>query len=166
MQVTFSSINFTGMPKNYGIIDESLSRSAQPNKEDFVWLKEQGVTDIFNFRTMGLQLTDFNEEEEVAKVGIKYHHIPSVTAEPTEENVDKFLREVEEIKAKGEKLHIHCMAGADRTGMYTFIYKIMNGIGSLAANKEEWYDFGLHYQKYPKLIEWAEKFLQKRGKLI
>ena len=43
---------FKGKPNNYLKIDNTLSRSAQPMAEDFAWLKEQGVTDILNFRTM------------------------------------------------------------------------------------------------------------------
>ena len=46
------SITFKGMPNNYSQIDKTVSRSAQPMAEDFVWLKEQGVTDIVNFRTI------------------------------------------------------------------------------------------------------------------
>ena len=50
MQV--KNISFKGMPKNYAKIDSYLSRSAQPMAEDFVWLKQQGVTDVLNFRTI------------------------------------------------------------------------------------------------------------------
>ncbi len=34
------NISFTGKPDNYAIIDKYVSRSAQPAKEDFVWLKK------------------------------------------------------------------------------------------------------------------------------
>lgn len=47
-----SRIAFNGKPTNYLKIDDVVSRSAQPKKADFAWLKEQGVTDVFNFRTM------------------------------------------------------------------------------------------------------------------
>lgn len=35
------NISFTGMPENYAKIDSFLSRSAQPQKEDFKFLKSQ-----------------------------------------------------------------------------------------------------------------------------
>ena len=37
-------ISFSGIPKKYIKIDNFVSRSAQPQKDDFVWLKEQGIT--------------------------------------------------------------------------------------------------------------------------
>ena len=162
MRIAFSNMSFLGKPENYAIVDNFVSRSAQPNQEDFAWLKEQGVTDVFNFRTMMKVAVDFDEEKEVLKQGLRYHPIPSITAEPTEENVDQFLKEIEEVKIRGGKAHIHCMAGADRTGMYTFIYKMINKIGTLSENILEWYAHGLHYKRYTNLVNWAENFVQKR----
>lgn len=54
------------------------------------------------------------------------------------------------------KVHIHCMAGADRTGMYAFIYKSMKNIGSCSENIREWINHGLHQDRYPNLISWAQ----------
>ena len=97
-----SSLAFKAEPRNYAKIDDKLSRSAQPLKEDFQWLKEQGVTDIINFRTMVVGGVDFDEESEVLKLGMKYHNIPSITRNPKPENINKFLALVEEIKNKNE----------------------------------------------------------------
>lgn len=161
MQVLFSRINFAGKPDNYAIIDEYLSRSAQPKKEDFAWLKEQGVTDIFNFRTMYRPDVDYDEEQVVKKAGLKYHNIPSVTRKPSEENIDTFLKEVEKVKQQGGKAHIHCKAGADRTGMYAFIYKAVHNIGTLPKNQAEWFERGYHYKLYPELMEWTRNIVFK-----
>ena len=156
-----SQISFLGKPKNYAVIDNYLSRSAQPEKEDFKWLKEQGVTDIFNFRTMTVSAIDYDEKAEVEKLGMKYHNIPSITKKPTVENVDTFIREVEKVKQNGGKAHIHCKAGADRTGMYAFIYKMSNGIGNLPKNQAEWFEYGYHYKLYPEIMEWAKNLVLK-----
>jgi protein tyrosine phosphatase (PTP) superfamily phosphohydrolase (DUF442 family) len=123
-----SKISFLGQPKNYAVIDRYLSRSAQPEKEDLEWLKEKGVTDIFNFRTMTVSAINYDEQKEVEALGMKYHNIPSITKKPTKENVDTFLKEVEKVKQNGGKAHIHCKAGADRTGMYAFIYILNSSI--------------------------------------
>ena len=80
----------------------------------------------------------FDEKEEVERLNINYHQIASHTAKPKEENVNKFLDLVNSIKNKGGKIHIHCYAGADRTGMYAFIYKAMNNLGNLIENEREW----------------------------
>ena len=155
-----SAINFCGIPDNYAKIDKYVSRSAQPEREDFLWLKEHGVTDVFNFRTMTVSGLDFNEEQVVNELGMRYHSIPSITSEPSEENIFRFLKEVEDVKINGGKAHIHCYAGADRTGMYAFIYKMMNNIGNLVKNEEEWIERGLHRTIYPELMGWTENFVK------
>jgi len=159
--ISFSNINFCGKPENYAVIDKYLSRSAQPNKDDFAWLKEQGVTDVINFRTMYRPDVSFDEETEVKKCGMNYHNIPSITNQPSEENIDRFLKEVEDIKVKGGKAHIHCKAGADRTGMYAFVYEIINGLKNLSKSQAEWFEHGYHYKLYPDLMEWTKDFVLK-----
>ena len=155
------AVSFCGRPDNYSIIDKYVSRSAQPEREDLSWLKEQGVTDVFNFRTMGVANIDFNEEQEVKNLGMTYHSLPSYTSKPSEENIYRFLKEVNEVKERGGKAHIHCYAGADRTGMYAFVYKMLNNIGSLHENEAEWVEKGLHRGLYPELMSWTEKFVKK-----
>lgn len=161
-----SSITFCGKPKNYAQIDKFVSRSAQPMKEDFVWLKENGVTDIINLRTMVVSGLDFDEQTVVESLGMNYHNIPSVTRHPNEEKITKFLKLIEQIKDKDGKAHIHCMAGSDRTGMYAFVYKSLNGLGEIADNEKEWIDFGHNFKLYPNLISQTEELLNKLKTVI
>ena len=70
MKILFSNIKFAGKPDNYSVIDKFVSRSAQPKKEDLKWLKELGVTDIVNFRTMYTPDINFDEKAE-GKFGYK-----------------------------------------------------------------------------------------------
>lgn len=149
---------FKGKPNNYAKIDNVISRSAQPQKDDFLWLKNEGVTDIINFRTMVEPAQNFDEKTVVEGLGMKYHNIPSITSKPNEEKVGQFLNLVENIKSNGGKAHIHCKAGADRTGMYAFIYKNIKGIGTICENEKEWLNFGHNTKKFPDLISWAKKF--------
>lgn len=158
------NIVFRGKPTNYGIVDKYLSRSAQPSIEDLKWLKEQGVTDIFNFRTMVVPALGYQEKEAVEKLGMTYHNIPSYTRKPKESNINTFLEEVEKVIQKNGKAHIHCKAGADRTGMYAFIYKMFKGIGTMEDNVIEWQNYGHHYKLYPNLINWAKNFVTKYKK--
>ena len=159
MQV--NAINFKGKPENYCIVDDYLSRSAQPNKEDFAWLKEQGVTDIFNFRTMVVSAIDFDEEEIVKSLKMEYHSIPSITRNPKEENVKIFLKEMEQITKSGGKAHAHCKAGADRTGMYVYIYKSIKSIGKRLENQAEMIRLGHNTKLYPDLLPWVNKLINK-----
>lgn len=158
------SITFKGMPNNYSQIDKTVSRSAQPMAEDFVWLKEQGVTDIVNFRTMVVSGVEFDEKTAVESLGMNYHNISSITAKPEEKNIEDFLELTKKVKEKQGKLHIHCKAGADRTGMYSFIYKALNNIGTLAENEKEWISKGHNIERYPDLRNWAKRFIKiKKG---
>ncbi len=155
-------ISFQGQPVNYSIIDKYLSRSAQPQKDDFIWLKNQGVTDIINLRTMkDPKFPIFDECKLVKSCGMNYYHIPSESKAPDEKSVLKFLDIVDDLSAKNAKIHIHCWHGADRTGLYSFIYKSLKNIGSTTENINEWIAKGLNLEKYPNLIEWGLNFVDK-----
>ena len=158
------NITFQGKPNNYAKIDNFLSRSAQPQKDDFKWLKEQGVTDIINFRTMTVSGLNFSEKDTVEVLGMKYHNIPTVPAKPEESGIIKFLNLIKNIRQNNGKAHIHCKAGADRTGMYSFVYKTLKGIGSKEENKQEWIQRGHNTKRYPNMIKWTEDFLNKLTK--
>lgn len=158
------NISFQGKPDNYTKIDNFLSRSAQPQKDDFKWLREQGVTDVINFRTMKKPGLDFSEEDVVESLGMKYHNIPTVSAKPEEKGIFAFLSLLKNIKQKNGKAHIHCKAGADRTGMYSFVYKSLKGIGTQKENVAEWIQRGHNTKRYPNMIVWTENFLKKIAK--
>ena len=150
---------FFAKPDNYKSIDKYLSRSAQPTKSNLRWLKKNGVTDIINLRTMHTPKIDFEEGEYVKKLGMNYHNIPSITKYPKEENVGKFLDIVEGVKNNGGKVHVHCKEGADRTGMYSYIYERLNNIGTVKDNLEEMTKHFWHKDRYPHLDKWAEIFV-------
>ena len=153
--------NYLSPPDNYGIVTPNLSRSAQPNEKALLWLKQKGVTDIVNFRTMIVPAIGYNEEKIVQGLGMNYHNIPSITAVPKKNLVMNFLDLMEEIVKRNGKVHIHCKQGADRTGMYAFIYKELHHIGKKEENIQEWLNFGHHKTLFPNLIPWALDFIRK-----
>lgn len=160
------NISFLGKPHNYKQIDNYLSRSAQPELEDFSWLHEQGVTDVINFRTLcNDETTKLLEKNAVESAGMRYHQIPSKTKHPTEKNITKFLNLVNEIINKDGKVHIHCKAGADRTGMYSYIYESLHNISTQGERLKEWLSMGHHLQKFPDLIPWTVDYVNKITKL-
>lgn len=158
------NVCFTGKPLNYSKINEQVSRSAQPNKEDFIWLKENSITDIIDFRTTNYTKTYFDEKKVVESLGMKYHNIPTYTRTPKEEQVKFFLNLINSITENGGKVHLHCQAGSDRTGMYSFIYKSIKHIGSISDNVQEWIRLGLHQKLYPNLISWANDCVSRLKK--
>lgn len=152
-------ITFFKKPQNYKQIDSVMSRSAQPNKSNIKWLKKHGVTDVISF----CRANSENSEEKtlVKAAGMQYHNIPTNPYNPSEENVGEFLDLVDNIKNKGGKAHIHCQHGADRTGMYSWIYKHKNNIGGMNENEQEMIDMGHDKFSIPGLIEWIKDFLHK-----
>lgn len=149
-------------PPNYQKIDELVSRSALPNSErDIKWLKKHGITDVINFRMSGSLDSGKREREVVEKYGMKYHHIPTDVKHPSERQVGHFLDIVEGVENQGGKVHIHCRAGADRTGMYSWIYKQKNGIGEMSENEREMREMGHNNIEIPSLINWVKDYLYK-----
>ena len=146
-------------PENYKQIDKYLSRSAQPSFKELKWLKKHGVTDVINLRTMAVPDINYDEAETVKTLGMTYHSIPSITKYPKKENVGKFLDIVEGVKQNGGKVHVHCKEGADRTGMFSYIYERLNNIGTIKDNLQELAEHHWHKDKYPYLNEWAEAFV-------
>lgn len=151
-------LNVLFRPENYKKIDSYLSRSAQPTKKGLKWLEKHGVTDVINLRTVSADLK-FDEEQVVKELGMTYHHIPTITKFPKKENVGEFLDIMEGIRQKGGKAHLHCKAGADRTGMFSYIYERLNNIGTVEDNLRELTEHLWHKDRYPYLDTWAEAFI-------
>lgn len=148
-------------PNNYKKIDETVSRSAQPVKSGIKWLKKHGVTDVINFRYSTAKELGFDEKALVEQNGMRYHNIPTDAEHPSERKIGQFLDLVEGIKERGGKVHIHCMAGADRTGMYSWIYKQKHGLGDMDENRQEMIKMGHDNIRYFGLIDWITNYLYK-----
>lgn len=147
-------------PHNYYKIDNFVSRSARPDEKGIKWLKRQGVNNIIDF-CIGHDKSSFNEKDVVEKCGMHYYNIPTDPFHPQEKQVGQFLDLVEGIKEKGEKVHIHCKHGADRTGMYSWIYKQKNGIGTMEENRLEMIRIGHNSGAFPKMMQWIIDYLYK-----
>ncbi len=143
-------------PENFKQIDNNVMRSAQPEADEIVWLKDnKNLTDIINFRTMYVRAVDFDEEELSKALNIKYHSIPTISKSPEKENVKEFLDIINDIKEKNGKVLIHCKAGADRTGFYSFIYEVLNGCQTKEEAEKEMLKMGHNKERYPDLIQLA-----------
>ena len=155
------SINFQALPQKFAHVSQNLARSAQPQPEDILSLKEEGITDIINLRTMTDTSCLFDEGAEAAKLGIRYHNIPMHHKNPTEQNLVTFLDIMNSAEKNNRKVLVHCLEGKDRTGLCVFVYKCLKGIDSIAHNKAEWLKFGHDFVRYPNMMGWAEGLVQK-----
>ena len=156
-----SALTFQGKPSNYGIVNENLTRSAQPLPEDFAWLKDDGVTDVINLRTNTDTSILFDEATETQKLGMKYHNIAINHRNPTEKNITDFLEVMESVEKNNGKAHMHCLEGKDRTGLCAYIYERLKGIGTAAESEERWLKFGHNTERYPNLRGWAKSLVPK-----
>lgn len=100
-------------------------------------LKEIGITDVIIFKndTRGEVV---KEIEELKKLGITHHHIPFKYKEypsMTEacEQIVEALNIMHKVKAKNDKVFVHCTAGEDRTGTLVGLYRMMEE--NLSADK-------------------------------
>ena len=150
-------------PHNYKKIDEYVSRSAQPRKSDLKWLRDEGVTDVINLRTMYKPEIDFDESKVLKKLKINYHQIPVATRDIKDAAIQKVLDIIKEVRNSNgnKKLHIHCKAGADRTGFFSLLYKTLYNVDTFENNAQEMLKRGHNPVMYPDLINKAKELIKK-----
>lgn len=149
------------VPDEYGfwsfaIVDPGkLSRSGQPNKTDFAYLKKAGYKTIINLRYPG----EYNEETDDAKIAgaadFNYISIPIKDgAAPTNEQAKTFLKA---IKNNTGLIHVHCRGGIGRTGVMTALYRFeINGWPMEKAIEESrLFEGGVDSTQRDWLLNWA-----------
>lgn len=109
-------IKVTGVPNLYRVSD-LLYRSAQPTAFGFEQLEKMGIRTVINLRS------ERSDHNELAGTNFKYYEIPSKATEIKEADLFQFLRIVTN-PVEGPYL-IHCHHGADRTGLFIAVYRIV-----------------------------------------
>jgi protein tyrosine/serine phosphatase len=93
-------------------------RSAQLQNSDVARLQALGIKTVISLRS-------FHSDEDLFKnSGIKLQRIGINTWDINDANVVKALRAVKAAEKEGPLL-LHCMHGADRTGLVTAMYRIL-----------------------------------------
>ncbi len=102
-------------------VDENLFRGAQPDYNDLVALKAQGIKKIINFRHEAALVKQ--EEEMVRELGLEYIPLPwTIWGAYKKEMLPAFFNA---IKDKDEKpVFFHCRRGVERTGIISGLYKM------------------------------------------
>ena len=112
------------------MIDGVLAGMALP--DDLVgalaFLGEQGIGTL-----VSLTRKPF-DEVIVNGYGLDYHHLPVPDfSPPTQQQVDAFVRIVDEARSSGEGVAVHCIAGMGRTGTMLACYLVSQGEDPLDA---------------------------------
>lgn len=143
---------------NFHPVDETLMRGAKPTQAQLQELKNNGVKTIISFCTnYNPQTKKYGGLPEEAnwaeKLGMKFYWMPMHSTEnPMFSDVDKFLQVTDNARTKGEKVFIHCRHGADRTGVFSAIYRLTNQNVKLSDVIRELMAYGHDANHNPNII--------------
>jgi protein tyrosine/serine phosphatase len=105
--------------KNFGCINETFFRGAQPKDQDYKDLATMGVKTIIDLRDD----QERNEKQLVENAGMKYVHIGMKDdARPGDEKVQAFLKIAND--PASQPIFVHCKGGRHRTGLVTAVYRM------------------------------------------
>lgn len=125
--------------KNFGCINATYYRGAQPEGSDYADLASMGVKTVIDLQRDGK--TD--EQSQVESAGMKFFRIPmSDRTSPSLEQAAEFLKIVSD--PENQPIFVHCKGGRHRTGAMTAIYRVTHDNWSAAQAYQEMkqYDFG------------------------
>jgi protein tyrosine phosphatase (PTP) superfamily phosphohydrolase (DUF442 family) len=93
---------------NYLYLNEKLSSSGMPKPEQLKSVAEAGVQVVINLATSKSEGEIPNEGELVRDLGMEYIHIPVDWNNPTKQDLDDFMGEMD--KHQNEHILVHCQA--------------------------------------------------------
>jgi uncharacterized protein (TIGR01244 family) len=100
--------------RNFLQVNKEFCTGGQPRLEHFDKLKADGVKAVLNLRQPSEHRAD-EEQAAVAKAGLKYFNIPVQYTNPTDAQVDEFLKITDD--PANRPMFIHCTA-AIRVGAF------------------------------------------------
>jgi protein tyrosine/serine phosphatase len=128
---------------NFGRINPTYYRGAQPKGRDYADLASLGVKTLINLTSDD---ADASEQAMAERAGMKYVQIPMTTHRPpTSAELSKFLKIVSD--PANQPVYVHCVGGRHRTGVMTAAYRMThdgwNADQALAEMKR--YKFGADF---------------------
>jgi len=128
---------------NFGRIDDTYYRGAQPKGRDYADLAALGVKTVIDLQADG---DNADEAKLVAASGMRFYRIgmtPRVA--PTAEQLATFLRIVND--PAQQPVYVHCAGGRHRTGVMTAVYRMEEDSWSAdqAFKEMKKYDFGMDF---------------------
>jgi uncharacterized protein (TIGR01244 family) len=147
-----------GPIRNFLQVSPQFCTGGQPRIEHFAKLKADGVKAVLNLRTPGEHRAD-EERAAVEQQGLKYFNVPVVYREPTDAQVDEFLKITDD--PANRPMFIHCTA-AIRVGAFWAIRRAVRDGLDVEAALEEGRKVGL--TNAPHLEEFARRYIATHKK--
>jgi tyrosine-protein phosphatase SIW14 len=141
---------------NFGRVNSHLYRGAQPTAEGYAELRKLGVDTIVRL-SMGDDAFVASQRALVEPLGMQFVNLPwSTMHEPRAEQVAEFLTLVREHPDR--TFFVHCKAGADRTGTFVALYRIVLDHWTPTHAIDEMKAFRYRWVFLPHLQAYVEKF--------
>ena len=137
---------------------QQFCTGGQPTMEQLESLKREGIKTIINLRP-AVEHQGEKEEAKAKELGFRYINIPVVYLAPKDENVDAFLKAMDEVK--GERVFIHCTA-AVRVSAFWMIRRVLRDGLTFEQALEEANKMGLRNRTH--LIEFARQYVESHRK--
>jgi len=136
---------------NFGCVNSTLFRGAQPTEEGIKELAKRGVKTIIYLRD-----TDKNSEAEAGwakKAGITFINVPLGNwLAPKDETMKKILDSIN--THKNQPVFLHCSRGADRTGTVIAAYRISHDGWTADQAKDEAKKYNMGWWQF-----WMKKYI-------
>lgn len=146
-----------GLP-NFHKVTDTLYRGAQPSREGMRQLKQLGVKTVVNLRAF------HSDRDEIGDTGLAREHIHFNTWHAEDKEVVRFLKIV--TNTNNAPVFVHCMHGADRTGMMCAIYRVAvyGWTKDQAIEEMTQGDFGFHKEWQNLILYIRELDIEKLKK--
>ncbi len=134
---------------NFHQVTPQLYRSEQLLASDLPLLKANGIDTIINLRYFDRD----EDSERLANQGLTLKNYPLLTWAIKPEQLAQVLVAIDNERAQGKTILVHCYHGADRTGVVIAMYRIIKQGWTIEQAKAEMMQGGYGYHSIWKNIE-------------
>ncbi len=103
-------------------LTDDLITSGQPTEEQLAAVAAAGFQVVINLALHGASYSLPDERGTVERLGLIYEHIPVIWAEPTHDNLVRFIEAME--RHRGRRLYVHCAANM-RVSAFMALYRVL-----------------------------------------
>ena len=137
-------LTLEGVPNLHRLTDH-LYRSEQPTAEGFKNLEKLGIRTVINLRYFN------SDDDEAAGTNLRLHRVKILTWRAGDDHVIEVMRMLRQ-KENGPFL-IHCQHGADRTGLMSAMYRMLEQQWTAQEALDELIDGGYGFHSVWKNIK-------------